>query len=214
MLNRVRYDLGEGHELRGRRLRDVGLKQGRLYERMHGGRGLLLDQTGRLSVAGRRAGSITSSTSARNWTCPACCCGRTATWRGQVKISRTCSTSCLGGSAPPSAEFGRATTRSTRLVARFLWPGRGGDEVIAEADQRGLRLDRAGSEQNLLATVRVGPLPAQRPARALQGRPSAREQARTLVASAVMTFDRRINHYYRLPRNPGHGYRDSGSPNA
>jgi 2-polyprenyl-6-methoxyphenol hydroxylase-like FAD-dependent oxidoreductase len=48
----VRYDFGEGHELLGRRLRDVKLKQGRLYERMHGGRGLLLDQTGRLSVAG------------------------------------------------------------------------------------------------------------------------------------------------------------------
>ena len=28
------------------------LKRGRLYELMHGGRGLLLDQTGRLSVAG------------------------------------------------------------------------------------------------------------------------------------------------------------------
>ncbi|WP_328413077.1 rifampin monooxygenase [Nocardia sp. NBC_00403] len=48
----VRYDLGEGHELLGRRLRDVGLKRGRIYELMHGGRGLLLDQTGRLSVAG------------------------------------------------------------------------------------------------------------------------------------------------------------------
>ena len=48
----VRYDLGEGHDLLGRRLRDVRLKQGRLYERMHGGRGLLLDQNGRLSVAG------------------------------------------------------------------------------------------------------------------------------------------------------------------
>lgn len=48
----VRYDFGEGHELLGRRLRDVGLKRGRLYELMHGGRGLLLDQTERLSVAG------------------------------------------------------------------------------------------------------------------------------------------------------------------
>jgi 2-polyprenyl-6-methoxyphenol hydroxylase-like FAD-dependent oxidoreductase len=48
----VRYDFGEGHELLGRRLRDVRLKQGRLYELMHGGRGLLLDRTGRLSVAG------------------------------------------------------------------------------------------------------------------------------------------------------------------
>ena len=48
----IRYDFGEGDETLGRRLRDVGLKRGRLYERMHAGRGLLLDQTGRLSVAG------------------------------------------------------------------------------------------------------------------------------------------------------------------
>ncbi|WND18849.1 rifampin monooxygenase [Streptomyces violaceus] len=48
----VRYDFGEGHELLGRRLRDVTMKRGRLYELMRGGRGLLLDQTGRLSVAG------------------------------------------------------------------------------------------------------------------------------------------------------------------
>ncbi|MGW7249003.1 rifampin monooxygenase [Streptomyces decoyicus] len=48
----VRYDFGAGHELLGRRMRDVGLKRGRLYGLMHGGRGLLLDQTGRLSVAG------------------------------------------------------------------------------------------------------------------------------------------------------------------
>ncbi len=48
----IRYDFGEGHELLGRRLRDVGLKRGRLYPLMHGGRGLLLDQTGRLAVTG------------------------------------------------------------------------------------------------------------------------------------------------------------------
>jgi hypothetical protein len=48
----VRYDFAAGHELLGRRLRDVRLKQGRLYELMHAGRGLLLDQSGRLSVAG------------------------------------------------------------------------------------------------------------------------------------------------------------------
>ncbi|MEV4437089.1 rifampin monooxygenase [Streptomyces sp. NPDC049585] len=48
----VHYDFGEGHALLGRRLRDVRLKRGRLYELMRGGRGLLLDQTGRLSVAG------------------------------------------------------------------------------------------------------------------------------------------------------------------
>jgi 2-polyprenyl-6-methoxyphenol hydroxylase-like FAD-dependent oxidoreductase len=48
----VRYDVGEGHELLGRRLRDIGLKRGRLYGLMHSGRGLLLDQTGGLSAAG------------------------------------------------------------------------------------------------------------------------------------------------------------------
>jgi rifampicin monooxygenase len=48
----VRYDFGAGHDLLGRRMRDVELKRGRLYGLMHGGRGLLLDQTGRLSVAG------------------------------------------------------------------------------------------------------------------------------------------------------------------
>lgn len=48
----VRYDFGEGPELLGRRLRDVPLTRGRLYDLMHDGRGLLLDQTGHLSVAG------------------------------------------------------------------------------------------------------------------------------------------------------------------
>jgi rifampicin monooxygenase len=48
----VRYDFGGEHPLVGRRLRDIELKRGRLYPLMHGGRGLLLDQTGRLSVAG------------------------------------------------------------------------------------------------------------------------------------------------------------------
>jgi 2-polyprenyl-6-methoxyphenol hydroxylase-like FAD-dependent oxidoreductase len=48
----IRYDFGEGHRLLGRRLRDVELKQGHLYGLMHGGRGILLDQIGRLSVEG------------------------------------------------------------------------------------------------------------------------------------------------------------------
>ncbi|PTR23560.1 2-polyprenyl-6-methoxyphenol hydroxylase-like FAD-dependent oxidoreductase [Rhodococcus sp. OK519] len=47
----VRYDFGDGHELVGRRMRDLQLARGRLYALMHGGRGLLLDRTGRLSVA-------------------------------------------------------------------------------------------------------------------------------------------------------------------
>ena len=48
----VRYDFGGGHELLGRRMRDVTLKRGRLYELTRAGRGLLLDRTGRLSVTG------------------------------------------------------------------------------------------------------------------------------------------------------------------
>ncbi|MEU6447235.1 rifampin monooxygenase [Streptomyces sp. NPDC046979] len=48
----VRYDLGAGHELVGRRMRDAELRQGRLYELTRTGRGLLLDRTGRLSVTG------------------------------------------------------------------------------------------------------------------------------------------------------------------
>ena len=48
----IRYEFGEGHDLLGRRLRDIQLQQGRLYALMHGGRGLLLDQTGQLAVTG------------------------------------------------------------------------------------------------------------------------------------------------------------------
>ena len=48
----IRYDVGEGHPLLGRRLRDMALGRGRLYAQMHAGRGLLLDQTGRLEVTG------------------------------------------------------------------------------------------------------------------------------------------------------------------
>jgi hypothetical protein len=48
----IRYDFGAGDDLIGRRLRDVRLTRGRLYELTRDGRGLLLDQTGRLSVTG------------------------------------------------------------------------------------------------------------------------------------------------------------------
>jgi hypothetical protein len=48
----IRYDFGEGHALLGRRLRDIQLKHGRLFELMRTGSGLLLDQTGQLSVDG------------------------------------------------------------------------------------------------------------------------------------------------------------------
>ena len=101
----IRYDFGEGHDLLGRRLRDIELKQGRLYGLMHGGRGLLLDQTGRLSVGGLGGpGRPRRRRQRGTGRARASCCGRTATSRGSATISRTCSASCPGGSAPPSAE--------------------------------------------------------------------------------------------------------------
>ncbi|MEN2736944.1 FAD-dependent monooxygenase [Microbacterium sp. X-17] len=48
----IRYDLGDGPALLGRRLRDLPLPDGRLYERLRDGRGLLLDRTGQLTPAG------------------------------------------------------------------------------------------------------------------------------------------------------------------
>ncbi|MFF0311869.1 rifampin monooxygenase [Streptosporangium sp. NPDC004379] len=48
----VRYDFGEGPDLLGRRLRDIDVEQGRLYDLLHRGRGLLLDRTGRLTAGG------------------------------------------------------------------------------------------------------------------------------------------------------------------
>ena len=48
----IRYDFGEGPAPVGRRLRDIRFGDGRLYELTREGRGLLLDQTGRLSVDG------------------------------------------------------------------------------------------------------------------------------------------------------------------
>ena len=48
----IRYDVGDGPDQLGRRLPDMDLKQGRLYDRLHRGRGLVLDRTERLTVAG------------------------------------------------------------------------------------------------------------------------------------------------------------------
>ncbi|RKN51724.1 rifampin monooxygenase [Micromonospora costi] len=48
----VRYDVGEGPDLLGRRLRDIEVKQGHLYGLLRRGRGLLLDRTERLAVGG------------------------------------------------------------------------------------------------------------------------------------------------------------------
>ncbi|MQY17778.1 rifampin monooxygenase [Nocardia macrotermitis] len=48
----IRYDFGEGPDLLGRRIPDLELKQGRLYDHMHQGRGLLLDRTETLTADG------------------------------------------------------------------------------------------------------------------------------------------------------------------
>lgn len=48
----LRYDFGDGPGLLGRRLRDIDVKQGRLYDLLHRGRGLLLDRTERLTAGG------------------------------------------------------------------------------------------------------------------------------------------------------------------
>lgn len=48
----VRYDFGPGPALLGRRLRDIDVRQGRLYGLLHRGRGLLLDRTECLTVRG------------------------------------------------------------------------------------------------------------------------------------------------------------------
>ncbi|GAB2943749.1 FAD-dependent monooxygenase [Nonomuraea fastidiosa] len=48
----VRYDFGAGPDLLGRRMPDVGLTRCRLYDLLRGGRGLLLDRTGRLTAGG------------------------------------------------------------------------------------------------------------------------------------------------------------------
>ncbi|RBO93927.1 rifampin monooxygenase [Nocardia puris] len=48
----VRYDFGPGDDLLGRRLRNIPLKHGHLFDLLHEGRGLLLDQTGDLAIEG------------------------------------------------------------------------------------------------------------------------------------------------------------------
>src|SRR5215470_11958726 len=78
-----------------------------------------------------------------------------------------------GSGYRPSWRFQACTPRNDRATScpaagrARLRLGCGGDEVMAEANERGLCLDRAGCEQDVLALPRVGPLLAQRPARAL-----------------------------------------------
>ena len=101
----VRYDFGEGHELLGRRLRDVGLKRGRLYGLMHGGRGLLLDQTGRLSVAGwaDRVDHVVDVSEELDVPAVLLRPDGHVAWVGEDQQDLL--NQLPGGSAPPSAEF-------------------------------------------------------------------------------------------------------------
>ena len=46
----IRYDFGDGPDLLGRRLRDVEVRDGRLYDLLRRGRGLVLDRTERLTA--------------------------------------------------------------------------------------------------------------------------------------------------------------------
>ncbi|MEU0549745.1 FAD-dependent monooxygenase [Micromonospora sp. NPDC005979] len=48
----IRYDVGEGPDLLGRRVPDVDVRPGNLYGLLHRGRGLLVDRTERLTVGG------------------------------------------------------------------------------------------------------------------------------------------------------------------
>ncbi|WIM93494.1 FAD-dependent monooxygenase [Actinoplanes oblitus] len=48
----IRYDFGDGPDLLGRRMRDIEVRGGCLYDLLHAGRGLLLDRTERLTAAG------------------------------------------------------------------------------------------------------------------------------------------------------------------
>jgi rifampicin monooxygenase len=48
----IRYDLGDGPDLLGRRMPDIDLEDGRLFDHLHHGRGLVLDRTDRLTVGG------------------------------------------------------------------------------------------------------------------------------------------------------------------
>ena len=114
----IRYDFGAGPDLLGRRLRDIDVRQGRLYSLLHRGRGLLLDRTERLTVRGWRTGSITSPIPPRAWTCPPSCSAPTATSPGSATLRRTWTTTSPAGSARPPGQC----DRDCSIRGQILWP--------------------------------------------------------------------------------------------
>ncbi|MGY4742628.1 rifampin monooxygenase [Streptomyces sp. ATMOS53] len=67
----IRYDFGEGPDLLGRRLPDIDVNHGSLYDQLHHGRGLLLDRTERLTVGAwsDRVDHLTAPTAALDAPC-------------------------------------------------------------------------------------------------------------------------------------------------
>ena len=145
----IRYDFGEGPELLGRRLRDVGLKQGHLYGLMHGGRGLLLDQTGRLSVAGwaDRVDHVVDVSEELDVPAVLLRPDGHVAWVGEHQQDLL--GQMPGGSARPSTEravVARTCLRRPRLAELAVVPGRDPGRGESDADPLG-RLGRQGGAE-------------------------------------------------------------------
>lgn len=112
----IRYDFGEGPDLLGRRMRDIDVKQGRLYGLLHRGRDCCWTAPNVWPSAAGRTGSTTPRTPPRHWMFPASCYAPTATSPGSATISRTWTTTFPAGSASPPTDFARAIERSVRRV--------------------------------------------------------------------------------------------------
>ena len=78
--------------------------------------------------------------------------------------------------------------------------------VPAAGQRRGIRARPAAHIQHPGRRRWQQPLQQFQRSDELQRRPATGEQAVTLVTGAVMAFDRRINHRYRLPRITRKGY--------
>ncbi|WP_308012244.1 rifampin monooxygenase [Actinacidiphila acidipaludis] len=117
----IRYDLGGGHALVGRRLKDMPLKQGgRVYALTRTGRGLLIDQTGgRLSAAGW-AGRVDHAVDTSDELAARAALLRPdghVVWAGDDQRELTGALSRWFGAPEPPAAQGRAQRASPARVA-------------------------------------------------------------------------------------------------